>query len=68
MVTRCVCSNRTFAELKLTAEKYGVTTLEQLQAKIEFGVTCKLCHPYVTKMLKTGETEFGVMGVDLSEP
>ena len=62
MVTHCICYNRSFEELKTLAAMYGVTTLEQLQTHIDFGFNCKLCHPYVRRMLATGETKFEVMG------
>lgn len=57
-ITRCVCFDKTFAELKAIAQREGATTIDQLQARIDFGFNCKLCHPYVRRMLRTGETEF----------
>lgn len=61
MVTQCICYNRTFAELRMIAEKHELKTIEQLQEEIEFGLNCRLCHPYVKRMLETGATEFEVM-------
>lgn len=58
MVTRCVCFGKKFSELKEIALKHNVTTLEELQKHVRFGENCKRCHPYVTKMLETGQTEF----------
>lgn len=57
-VDRCVCYERTFAELKNIAESEGATSLPELQEYIEFGRNCRLCHPYIRKMLQTGETVF----------
>lgn len=62
MVTHCLCYNRSFAELKAIADRCGVKSIEQLQEHIDFGLNCRLCHPYVRKMLETGETVFEVMG------
>jgi bacterioferritin-associated ferredoxin len=61
MVTHCICYGRSFLELKLIAEKHGVKSIEQLQDHIDFGLNCKLCHPYVKKMLETGQTKFEVI-------
>ena len=61
MVTRCVCFNRKFAELKKIARRHGATTIEELQQHVRFGQNCRRCHPYVTLMLKTGRTAFEVI-------
>jgi bacterioferritin-associated ferredoxin len=58
-ITRCVCYDKTFVELKKVAEEHGCASVEALQRHVEFGLNCKLCHPYVRRMLKTGETVFG---------
>ena len=55
-VTRCVCFDKTFAELKAVANSVEAGTLEELQKHVVFGQNCKLCHPYVRRMLETGET------------
>ncbi len=57
-VDRCTCFQVTFAELKEVADRTGARTVEELQAHREFGMQCRLCHPYVRRMLKTGETTF----------
>lgn len=61
MVTRCVCFNRTFAELQKIARKTGASTFEELQRHATFGQNCRRCRPYVNRMLATGETVFDVM-------
>lgn len=60
MVTRCVCFDISFAQLKKVANTNDVHDLEALQQCVEFGQKCGLCHPYVQRMLRTGETEFDV--------
>jgi bacterioferritin-associated ferredoxin len=57
-IDRCTCFGRTFAELKRTAERTGAETVAELQAHAAFGQRCKLCHPYVRRMLRTGEVVF----------
>jgi len=61
MVTRCVCYNLRFSDLKEIARKHGATTIEQLQEHVRFGLNCKRCHPYVRLMLATGKTVFEVL-------
>lgn len=58
MVTKCVCSDVLFSEMKKTADKNGLKSINELKEYIEFGNNCRLCHPYIELMLKTGETEF----------
>lgn len=57
-ITHCLCFDISFAELKKIADKKQAHTLEELQGYEEFGKRCRLCHPYVKRMLKTGETVF----------
>jgi bacterioferritin-associated ferredoxin len=58
MIDRCVCYDRTFAELKRIATREGAKTVEELQHHVEFGLNCRLCHRYVREMLTAGKTEF----------
>ena len=58
-IDRCVCFNKTFAELAELAALTGTGTLPELQAHVNFGFKCRMCHPYVKRMLRTGETVFG---------
>lgn len=60
-VNRCVCENLTFADMKKTADQYHCKTVGELQIRMKFGVNCRLCLPYVEKMLVTGETAFDVI-------
>lgn len=57
-IDRCQCFQVTFADLKDLATETGDRTLEELQQHVEFGRRCRLCHPYVRRMLQTGETVF----------
>ncbi len=57
-VDRCVCFSRPFEELLAIARKNNIDTLEALQEETAFGLACRICNPYVRRMLKTGETTF----------
>jgi NAD(P)H-nitrite reductase large subunit len=61
MVTKCVCFNKTFRELKSAAEQHGCNTIAELKKYVIFSENCRLCEPYVKKMLETGLTEFSVL-------
>lgn len=55
-VNRCVCTRRTFAELKAS----GLTTADEIAEAFGSGAQCGLCRPYIERMLRTGETEFSL--------
>ena len=55
-VSACICGEISFAELK----EAGVTTLEGAE-QFGCGITCRLCVPYLLRMIETGETEFAVL-------
>ena len=57
-ISRCICFEVEFSSLRRIAEKTGAKSIEELQEHITFGKRCRLCHPYVKRMLKTGETVF----------
>ncbi len=58
-IDRCYCFLCTFAELKEVADATGSNTIPKLQKHVHFGTQCELCHPYVRRMLRTGEVVFG---------
>ena len=57
-IDRCLCFGETFADLHDVAEATGARTVAELQRHVVFGQKCALCHPYVRRMLRTGETVF----------
>jgi len=57
-IDRCLCFGQTFAALADVADATGAETVAELQAHALFGRKCGLCHPYVRRMLRTGETVF----------
>lgn len=64
----CLCFGRTFAELRDVAERSGARTVAEVQEHVVFGQRCRLCHPYVRRMLRTGETVFHEVVTDTDEP
>ena len=66
-IDRCVCFQVLFSELKQRALKTGAGTIEELQREVDFGLRCRLCHPYVRRMLRTGETAFSEIISDEQE-
>lgn len=67
-IDRCQCYQVLFGELLEVAERTGASTVGELQAHCGFGLRCGLCHPYVRRMLKTGETTFDRIITDVDEP
>lgn len=57
-IDRCLCFGRTFAEMRATADATGAQSVPELQEHMLFGQKCGLCHPYVRRMLRTGQTVF----------
>lgn len=67
-IDRCVCFNVPFADLAEVARQTGAASVEGLQAHRRFGQKCRLCHPYVRRMLRTGETAFSRVVTNADEP
>lgn len=57
-ITRCVCYSVRFDELKKIADDKKITDFEALKNERTCGMRCKMCIPYIKKMLETGQTEF----------
>jgi hypothetical protein len=58
-VDRCVCVQVTFERLKAMADD-GRLDFEALRARSQCCSACKMCEPYVRRMLLTGETSFAL--------
>jgi bacterioferritin-associated ferredoxin len=67
-IDRCYCFGVPFAALRATAEATGARSVGELQRHVTFGQRCRLCHPYVRRMLRTGETVFGEIVMEEDEP
>lgn len=57
-VTRCICHNRSFEEIKVYADKHDIETVEELRKRKFCSCGCQMCKPYIEMTLKTGETSF----------
>ena len=57
-VTHCVCHWRTFTEILEYAKEKNMDSLDELIQMRFCGCSCRTCHPYVEKALRTGETAF----------
>ncbi|MBM4282820.1 MAG: (2Fe-2S)-binding protein [Deltaproteobacteria bacterium] len=67
-VDRCVCFDRSFVDLLSIARRTGAASLEALQEETEFGLACRICNPYVRRMLRTGQTTFDALLSHVDEP
>jgi bacterioferritin-associated ferredoxin len=67
-IDRCICFQQRFADLKAVADAQDVHDVAALQAHVAFGMKCRLCHPYVRRMLRTGETVFHEIVTEADEP
>jgi bacterioferritin-associated ferredoxin len=46
---------------------HGLTTFEELKSVATFGENCRLCEPYIKKMIKTRKTSFKVFTEKIPE-
>ncbi|HQY20955.1 MAG TPA: (2Fe-2S)-binding protein [Ignavibacteria bacterium] len=60
-VKKCVCFNVTFLEMKNIMKEKGIDTIEELKEIKELAGNCKICVPYIKKMIQTGKTEFEII-------
>ncbi len=60
MVTRCICHDVTFAELRGLADRTGAD-LTELSRRTGCGTGCGCCIPYIRLMLRTRQTHFPVL-------
>ena len=61
MVDRCVCEDKTFAELLAVAKREGLD-FDALADTTGCGRSCGLCEPYLRTVLESGEPEQPVQG------
>ena len=61
MVDRCVCFDKTFAEMKEVIDAEGITTFDELKKRLTFAENCNICVPYVELVIRTGKTSFEPM-------
>lgn len=57
-IDKCVCGDVSFEDILSIAETNGISDPEDLASIAGAGINCRLCMPYIRRMLMTGETEF----------
>lgn len=57
-VTRCICHDHSFEEIKAYAEEHGLSSVDELQDHNFCSNSCGLCAPYIEVVLETGQIEF----------
>ena len=67
-IDRCVCFQVPFARLRAVADRSGARSVAALQQHALFGLRCRMCHPYVRRMLRTGEVVFHEIVTERDEP
>lgn len=66
-VSKCVCSNMSFADLKEISEKAKISDAEELARHTGVAQNCRLCFPYLEAMLKDGATEIPLIKITKCE-
>lgn len=59
-VVRCVCHQKSFAELRALARTHGWCTAAEVSLETSCGLGCGSCRPYLEAMMETGATSFAV--------
>lgn len=57
-ITKCICYDTTFSQMKKIMQKNNLKTLDELKDIKVVAANCRLCVPYINKMIETGKTEF----------
>jgi NAD(P)H-nitrite reductase large subunit len=60
-VRQCCCYPYSFVEIKRLADEHNWSTVEQIGDALGCGTGCKMCRPYLARILGTGETAFAVI-------
>ena len=58
VISKCVCFDTTFLEMKKIMKTNDLKNLDELRKIKEVGTNCRLCVPYIEKMIRTGQTVF----------
>lgn len=58
MVKMCVCHRTSFEQIYEEAHKRNLLSTEELIKAKVCGTGCGMCHPYINKMMVTGQTMF----------
>lgn len=58
IITKCICNDITFEEMNERVKEYKIKGIEDLRKIMTVASNCKLCLPYINKMIETGQTSF----------
>ncbi|NGP88558.1 hypothetical protein [Fodinibius halophilus] len=58
LVTKCICHDRSFEEVKDYAEEHELCTVKELREHDFCSTSCGLCTPYIEIVLETDQTQF----------
>ncbi|MBV6479218.1 MAG: hypothetical protein HGGPFJEG_01989 [Ignavibacteria bacterium] len=57
-INKCICYDTTFKEMISIMIKNNLKSIDELRNIKPVSLNCKLCLPYINKMIETGKTEF----------
>lgn len=60
-VTKCICFDTTFEEMKEIMVANNIRTIDELRKIKTVASNCRLCVPYIERMIETGETSFEII-------
>ena len=63
VVTKCVCHDVLFSEMKQVIDRYHLNNLVELQDKLNCANSCKFCIPYINDVFLTGKIAFEVKAI-----
>lgn len=60
-ILKCICYDTTFEQMKKIMKEKNINSIEELKEIKLVASNCKLCLPYIKKMIETGQTEFDII-------
>lgn len=57
-VNRCICNKISFDEIQKIAGARDFSSVKELREHGICATNCRLCEPYIARLLQTGKTEF----------
>jgi bacterioferritin-associated ferredoxin len=58
IITKCICNDITFEKINKKINEKKIKRIEDLRKVMTVASNCKLCLPYINKMIETGQTSF----------
>ena len=60
-IDRCICEDKSFADLLASARSRGITSIEALAAVEGCATHCGMCGSYLRQTLRSGQTVFSAL-------